>query len=151
MIGIQISGKQGLDRWIKIIDILQIEACQMVVDPAIFSGAKARFHYQSIFEQLKKQHNIQKIFLHAPDNSNISGGSRYHRIRSWKTLRYQLQQCEEMGVDGMIVHVNLKDPIEKKVLNNEVSSVFLMHSSKPPYYSKILPIREILLDVDLNS
>lgn len=132
MIGIQISGKQGIDRWIKIIDILQIEACQMVVDPAIFSGAKTRFHYQSIFDQLKKQHHIQKIFLHAPDNSNISGFTRFQRIRCWKTLRNQLQQCENMGVDGLIVHVNFKEPIEKKGMQNEISSVFFDALLKTP-------------------
>jgi deoxyribonuclease-4 len=132
MIGIQISGKQGLDRWIKIIDILQLDACQMVVDPSIFAGTKTRFHYQSIFEQLKKQHHIQKIFLHAPDHSNISGESRYHRIRSWKTLRYQLQQCEEMGVDGLIVHVNLRNPLDHKNLYNELSSVFYDTLLKTP-------------------
>jgi deoxyribonuclease IV len=132
MIGIQISGKQAIDRWIKIIDILQIETCQMVVDPAIFTGAKTRFHYQSIFEQLKKQHHIQKIFLHAPDNSNISGLTRFQRVRCWKTLRHQLQQCENMGVDGLIVHVNLKDPIEKKVLRNEISSIFFDALLKTP-------------------
>jgi deoxyribonuclease IV len=132
MIGIQISGKQAIDRWIKIIDILQIETCQMVVDPAIFAGAKTRFHYQSIFKQLKKHHHIRKIFLHAPDNSNISGITRFQRIRCWKTLRHQLQQCENMGVDGMIVHVNLKDPIEKKALHHEISSVFFDALLKTP-------------------
>jgi hypothetical protein len=43
MIGIQISGKQGLDRWIKIIDILQLNACQMVVDPQFLQAQKRDF------------------------------------------------------------------------------------------------------------
>ncbi len=124
MIGIQISGKQALDRWAKIIDILQIQACQIVVHPSAFGVPKTRFHFQSLFEQLKKNHQLQKIFIHAPDHISIQGMTRYQRLRSFRILRRLLESCENMGIDGLIVHVNLRKTLTIKSLNDELSTIF---------------------------
>ncbi len=132
MIGIQISGKQALDRWAKIIDILQIQACQIVVHPSAFAQPKTRYHFQSLFEQLKKNHLLQKIFIHVPDHTAINGAARHQRIRSFRILRRLLESCEDMGIDGLIVHVDLRRPVNLKNLADEIPTVFFDSMIKTP-------------------
>ncbi len=132
MIGIQISGKQTIDRWIKIVDILQIKVCQIILDPFVFSRIKPRFHYQSLFEQLKKSHQVEKIFLHTPDHTSIKGYASSQRIRCWRTLRRQLEHCELMGVDGFVVHVGIDQKVSEKELSKELSAVFYDSWLKTP-------------------
>lgn len=57
------------------------------------------------FLELKKQHNIQSVFLHAPYLVNLASPKPFVRHQSKETLKGHLDIADQLNANGVIFHI----------------------------------------------
>jgi deoxyribonuclease-4 len=107
MIGTHLRLTNDMESIRKSIDELQIDCFQLFLEPLSGLSIKRKLHYRAIFARLKKQKTIQKIFVHASDSTTLRISKNDSTIPSWKKIRYKLQEADDLGADGLVVHVNI--------------------------------------------
>ncbi len=107
MIGTHLRLTNDMESIRKSIDELQIDCFQLFLEPLSGLSIKRKLHYRAIFARLKKQKTIQKVFVHASDSTALRVSKNDSTIPSWKKIRYKLQEADDLGADGLVVHVNV--------------------------------------------
>jgi deoxyribonuclease-4 len=123
MIGIHLRLTNDIESIRKCIDELQIDCFQLFFEPFHGLSMKRKLHYRAIFSRLKKEKMVRKIFVHAPDNTSLRVSKNNTTIPSWKKIRYRLQEADDLGVDGLVVHVNIDRTFPLQMMAEEMSEV----------------------------
>lgn len=123
MIGIHLRLTNDMESIRKCIDELQIDCFQLFLEPHHGLSMKRKLHYRAIFSRLKKEKLVQKIFVHSPDSTALRVSKNGSTIPSWKKIRYRLQEADDLGADGLVVHVNIDRTFPIQAVAEEMSEI----------------------------
>lgn len=124
MIGIQLTLSRETDTLLKMVDVLQIDSFQFFLDGRSLLLNKLKgYELRSALQVAKKTFGVKKIFVHAPYNLYIGSKIRTKRINLWRKIKDKLKFCEDLNLDGFIVHVYIPIEVEISEIIEEVNDL----------------------------
>jgi len=77
----------------------------------IFTKSNLRWHASPLtdaqvqeFRRLREQSGIEPVFAHSSYLINLASGDPSLWKRSWRSCREEMERCQRLGLDGLVVH-----------------------------------------------
>lgn len=143
MIGIQLVLSRETDTLLKMVDVLQIDSFQFFLDGNSQSLQRQKgYELRSVLTTSKKTFGVKKIFVHAPYNIYIGSKTRSKRISLWKKIKEKLKFCEDLNLDGLIVHAYIPIKTDINEIIDEANDLLFDFVTKVPLLLENVSVKD---------
>lgn len=143
MIGIQLVLSRETDTLLKMVDVLQIDSFQFFLDGNSLPLQRQKgYELRSVLTTSKKTFGVKKIFVHAPYNIYIGSKTRSKRISLWKKIKEKLKFCEDLNLDGLIVHAYIPIKTDINEIIDEANNLLFDFVTKVPLLFENVSVKD---------